>query len=85
MTMKKLICILSLPLFLMSCEMSVSPSEVPANALTEFNTRYASATDVSWSAEKENGHFYFEAHFKWNGEKKEAHFRTDGTFVEEEK
>ena len=72
---------------LVSCEreISIPPSEIPQAALTDFDTRYPSATDVEWKAEKESGHFYLEAEFKIGDEKKAVHFKADGTFVEEEK
>jgi hypothetical protein len=73
-------------IFLVSCEqeISVHPSEIPKSVMMEFNSRYPTATDVEWKAEKENGHFYFESDFKIGGTKKAAHFNAEGRFVEEE-
>jgi hypothetical protein len=73
-------------LFFSSCsrEFNIISSDVPAPVLSGFQSKYPDAKDVSWEAEKEDGHLVFEAEWKVNGKEKEAVFKPDGTFLKEE-
>jgi len=76
----------SLLLFLTSCsssEFKIKESEVPQNVLSAFKTKYPSAQNVDWEAEKEDGKFYFEASFKDGGKEKEVHITPDGSSITE--
>jgi hypothetical protein len=67
-----------------ACEIEISSSDVPQTVLSAFNSKYATASDVEWEVEKEDGKLYYEAEFKVDGKTKEAYFRPDGTFSKEE-
>ena len=66
-----------------STEFEIKENEVPANVLAAFKTKYPTATEVKWEAEKENGKFYFEADFEDGGKGKEVHITPDGSSISE--
>jgi hypothetical protein len=65
-------------------EFSIAENEVPADLVSAFKTRYPAATGVRWEAEKEKGHFYYEAEWKENGKEVEVHISPDGTISAED-
>jgi hypothetical protein len=67
-----------------SSEFKILSSDVPSAVVTAFQAKYPSATDVTWEAEKIDGHLAFEAEFKIEGKGKEAYFSTGGSFLKEE-
>jgi hypothetical protein len=67
-----------------SSEFKIVSEDVPQVVASAFSTKYPSARDVEWEAEKTNGHLAFEAEFKLDGKSKEAYFTPDGQFLKEE-
>jgi hypothetical protein len=67
-----------------SSEFKIVSSDVPPVVASAFQTKYPSAQDVEWEAEKTDGRLAFEAEFKIDGKRKEAYFKPDGTFLKEE-
>jgi hypothetical protein len=65
-------------------EFKILESDVPQTVISAFQTKYPSAKNVEWEAEKTQGHLAFEAEFKIDGKSKEAYFKADGTFLKEE-
>lgn len=86
--MKALISIIIpfLLLFFWNCssEFKIISGDVPPAVVSAFQSKYPSAQNVEWEAEKTDGHLAFEAEFKMEGKRKEAYFKPDGTFLKEE-
>jgi len=64
-------------------EFDILESEVPPNVLAAFKSKYPSAQNISWEAEKEDGKFFFEVDFTENNKEKEVHITPDGLSVTE--
>lgn len=65
-------------------EFKITTSDVPPAVISSFQSKYPSAKNVEWEAEKTEGHLSFEAEFKTDNKSKEAYFKPDGTFLKEE-
>jgi hypothetical protein len=65
-------------------EFDINASEVPKDVMAAFKAKYPSAEVVKWQAEKENGHFYFEAEIKEGDKEKDIRIAPDGSSVTEE-
>jgi len=63
----------------------ISASEVPAPVMESFNSRFPTATNVSWEVEREHGSRVYEATFTQNGKRFKATFAPDGTFLGKER
>ncbi len=81
--MKNLFLTFGLTFLLVSCEKDddmIPSTAVPQVVKSAFDTRYPSATTVSWKKDA----CEFEADFTVEGVRKSADFKSNGTFVKED-
>ena len=60
---------------------TISPSRVPAAVIDSFNTRFPTATNVTWERKTQNGTRIYEAEFTRDGRVWEARFQADGALI----
>ena len=73
-------------LLMASCgDNKISEDKVPGAVVTNFKSKYPTASDNKWITEKKDGKTIYEAQFKLEGKEVEAEYNEDGSYINEDK